>query len=523
MAADWRTLKLEVLAETKQFVKGMDDANRKTESFGDKLNDFSKKASVAFAAAGAVVGAFAIKLGKDSVEAAIKAEAEQNRLNQILLTTNGATQVQIGLLDDQADALQRLGVVSGGNIKVVQAQLATFDLSFESIQRLTPAILDYVTAEKGASASADDFKSATNGLAQALNGNFASLTATGFVLDDTTKELIKNGTESERSAALVGVLDSTYKDFNSTLLGTTEGRLQNVNNQFDDLKVTIGTALLPIFEDLMQFIADTVIPLLQDKVVPAVEAFIAGLTGNKGLTNSLSKSQETAIKWGQNVAGFIKVIINLKDEILFMGAALTGVFVVNRIAAGVAAIITLITTLRKALAALRASAMIAGVAQAFALNPLLGVGAVALGIGVMTAAKAAFGGDDNVSVGGGAGTGGNTVRAESLPSGFTAGASRVKASGSSTAGISAGVSTSSVPLISGISSSALQGLVPSGNAIPSGFDVAAARRAEEADRPITINVNAPSAIDEEGFTRAVILALNNTDRRTGGGGSQLII
>jgi hypothetical protein len=281
--------------------------------------------------------------------------------------------------------------------------------------------------------------------------------------------------------------------------------------------------LLPIFEDLMQFIAETVIPLLQNKVVPAIEAFIAGLTGNKGLTNSLSESQETAIKWGENVARFIKTIIKLKDEILIMGAALSAVFVVNRIAAGVAAIITLITTLRKGLAALRASAMIAGVAQAFALNPLLGVGAVALGIGVMTAAKAAFGGDDNVSVGGGAGTGGNTVRAESLPSGFTAGASRVKASGSSTAGISAGVSTSSVPLISGISSSALQGLVPSGNAIPSGFDVAAARRAEEADRPITINVNAPSAIDEEGFTRAVILALNNTDRRTGGGGSQLII
>jgi hypothetical protein len=521
MAADWRTLKLEVLAETKQFVKGMDDANKKTESFGDKLNDFSKKASVAFAAAGAVVGAFAIKLGKDSVEAAIKAEAEQNRLNQILLTTNGATQVQIGLLDDQADALQRLGVVSGGNIKVVQAQLATFDLSFDSIKRLTPAILDYVTAEKGASASADDFKSATNGLAQALNGNFASLTATGFVLDDTTKELIKNGTESERSAALVGVLDSTYKDFNSTLLGTTEGRLQNVNNQFDDLKVTIGTALLPVFEDLMLFIANTVIPLLQDKVVPVIEAFIAGLTGNNGLTNSLTESQETAIKWGKNIAGFIKVIISLKDEILFMGAALTGVFVVNRIAAGVAAIITLITTLRKALGALRASAMIAGVAQAFALNPLLGVGAVALGIGVMTAAKAAFGGDDNVSVGGGAGTGGNTVRAESLPSGFTAGPSKVKTTGS-TSGISAGISTSSVPLISGISSSALQGLVPSGNAIPANFDVAAARRGEERGNVI-VNVNAPSAIDEEGFTRAVVLALNQTQARTGGGGSQLIL
>ena len=190
MAADWRTLKLEVLAETKQFVKGMGDANKQTESFGDKLGDFAKKAGIALAAAGVAAGAFALKLGKDSVEAAIKAQAEQNRLTQILLTTNGATKVQIGLLDDQANALEKLGVVSGGNIKVVQAQLATFDLSFASIKRLTPAILDYVTAEKGASASADDFKSATNGLAQALQGNFASLTKTGFVLDDTTKELI---------------------------------------------------------------------------------------------------------------------------------------------------------------------------------------------------------------------------------------------------------------------------------------------------------------------------------------------
>jgi hypothetical protein len=45
MAADWRTLKLEVLAETKQFVKGMDTANKQTESFGTKLVDFGKKAA----------------------------------------------------------------------------------------------------------------------------------------------------------------------------------------------------------------------------------------------------------------------------------------------------------------------------------------------------------------------------------------------------------------------------------------------------------------------------------------------
>jgi hypothetical protein len=52
------------------------------------------------------------------------------------------------------------------------------------------------------------------------------------------------------------------------------------------------------------------------------------------------------------------------------------------------------------------------------------------------------------------------------------------------------------------------------------FDVAGVRRSDER---FTINVNAPSIIDEEGFSRAVATALNNSNRRTGGGGDALII
>jgi hypothetical protein len=40
MAKDFRTLKLEILAETKQFVQGMNESEKKTESFGEKLGDF---------------------------------------------------------------------------------------------------------------------------------------------------------------------------------------------------------------------------------------------------------------------------------------------------------------------------------------------------------------------------------------------------------------------------------------------------------------------------------------------------
>jgi hypothetical protein len=40
---------------------------------------------------------------------------------------------------------------------------------------------------------------------------------------------------------------------------------------------------------------------------------------------------------------------------------------------------------------------------------------------------------------------------------------------------------------------------------------------------VTVNVYAPSAMDEEGFTRAVVNALNNSQYRSGSGGGQLVL
>lgn len=185
-----------------------------------------------------------IAFGKASIKAALDAQAQEARLASLLKVTVGATNDQIKSLNQQAEALQNLGVVSKDNITQTQSQLATFNLQVSTIKQLTPAILDYVTAEKGAAASTEDFKSMTNGLAQALNGNFASLTKAGFVLDDVTKKTIKEGTESERTAALVQVLDSTYKDFNKNLAKTPAGQMQILANAANDAQEIIGGGLL---------------------------------------------------------------------------------------------------------------------------------------------------------------------------------------------------------------------------------------------------------------------------------------
>jgi hypothetical protein len=218
--------------------KAFKQADSATDKLTRSVKNLAATLGLAFSTAAIV------NFGRASVRASLEAQAQQQRLAALLKVTNGATQDQVNVLNAQAASLEKVGVVSGGNVTQVQSQLATFDLQLSTIKTLTPAILDYVVAEKGATASAAEFKSMTNGLAQALNGNFASLTRTGFVLDETTKNLIKNGTEAERAAALVTVLNSTYKDFNQNLRDTPMGQFQVLANSAEEAKTIIGTDLL---------------------------------------------------------------------------------------------------------------------------------------------------------------------------------------------------------------------------------------------------------------------------------------
>ena len=249
------------LAQAEAALKGLDGSVAKTNStfdgFGSKLKTLAATIGVTFAAT-QVVSFF-----KQSVAAAQEAEAVQTRLRTILLNTGGATMEQVKALNQQAAALEKVGVVTKENVTMTQSQLATFDLQGKTIETLTPAILDYVTAEKGATASADDFRSMTNGLAQALNGNFASLTRQGFVLTDVQKKMLTTGSESERAAALTAILNSTYKDFNKTLAQTPEGRMIKLKNEFGNLKEEIGRGLLPVFEKIMEILSKKVIPALE--------------------------------------------------------------------------------------------------------------------------------------------------------------------------------------------------------------------------------------------------------------------
>lgn len=274
------------LTDAQAYLKNLDSNVKRASTGLDTFKDGVKKLGATLGvtfAAGTVVSFF-----KQSVQASQEAEAAQARLRQLLLNTNGATEAQIVALGNQAQALEKVGVVSADNITVAQSQLATFDLSAAAIGKLTPAILNYVTAEKGAAASAEEYKQMTNGLAQALQGNFASLTRTGFVLDEATKKQIAHGSEMERAEALVKVLNSTYEGFNENLRNTSQGAMQVAINDFNNLKQEIGKGLQPAVTKFANFLTNTLFPALRnlgkflsdnkDTIIDVSKVLAAGVT-----------------------------------------------------------------------------------------------------------------------------------------------------------------------------------------------------------------------------------------------------
>jgi len=189
----------------------------------------------------------AVNQGKNAIEE--DAEAT-NRLTKLLKTASKATDEQVSSLIAQAEALEKSTVAWYDMIATTQSQLATFNLQASTIEKLTPAILDYVIAEKWANASSEEFRQMTNGLAQALNGNFASLTRSWFVLDEHTKKLIKNGTEAQKADAIAKVLSGTYKGFAEDATQTAIWKQIMLNKALEDVNKLIASAIIPIMDEL---------------------------------------------------------------------------------------------------------------------------------------------------------------------------------------------------------------------------------------------------------------------------------
>jgi hypothetical protein len=451
-----RTLKLSILADVADLKKNLDSGSKEVEGFGGKLEKFGKVAAAAFAAAAAAAAAYAVKLAVDGVKAAIEDEAAQLRLANALKNVTGATQAQISAVEEQILKTSLATGVADDQLRPALQRLATATGSVTKSQDLLTLALD-ISAATGKSV-----ETVSNALGKAYEGNTSSLSRLGVGL--STAEIKTLGLEGT-----VKQLAETFGGAATVQANTFEGQIARLKVGFDEAKESVGAALLPTLQRLLDYFINTVIP----KFIEFKDAAL------KPVTDAIARNKDSLTILYNFIKDFVVPVLinNLGGALGFIGKVAGGILdvigaVVNGIKSAVNFAIDAINVLIRAYNAV----------------PLLP--------NVSTISKPSFSAP-------------STPSSSSLPKIATAPSPSIPAAPKpSTTPSAPSASTPSAPST----------LVPSGNAIPSGFNVAGTVAANQQGN-VVINVNAPSAIDEEGFTRAVILALNNsTNRGTTGAG-----
>lgn len=378
MAEKTRTLKLSILGDVDNLTKGLSKASKDTQTFSGNINNIAKKATIAFGAAAAAIGVFATA----AIKNALADEAAQRKLAETLRVSTGATVEQTQAVETWISKTSVAIGVTDDELRPSLARLVRSTNDVAKAQDLLNLALDI------SAATGKPLEAVSNALGKAYDGNATSLGRLGLGLD-------ANILKSKNTDAIMNTLKKTFGSFAENEAETTAKKFERIGIATDEAKEAIGAALLPIVEKLATYILST--------VVPNMNAFIAGLTGAK---NESGEATKGAYAFGEMVKKVAGVVYDFKEVLLVTAGIMATVFVVSKISAAVSATIALIKSLIMAYNALKASAIVTGVATAFALNPLLGVGAAALAAGVLAAANAlANSSNANVDLGDGTTTG----------------------------------------------------------------------------------------------------------------------
>ena len=249
MAGQSRTLKLSILADVDDLKKSLNAANKDVDNSSTKMGEFSKKAGLAFAAAGAAAGAYAVKLAVEGVQAAIADEAAQVRLATALTNATGATNEMIASVEKQILKQSLATGVADDKLRPALSRLALSTNDVTKAQDLLTLALDI------SQATGKGLDSVANALGKAYDGNTAALGKLGVGLSAAELKAMSFTEVQTKLSDLFGGAAAANAE-------TFAGRMQILKVTLDEAKESIGAKLLPIITSLVQFIVDKVVPAL---------------------------------------------------------------------------------------------------------------------------------------------------------------------------------------------------------------------------------------------------------------------
>ena len=244
-----RTLTLALAADIDNLQKGLKQADQEIEGSANKISDFGKKVGAAFAVAAAAAAAYATKLAIDGVKAAIEDEQAQLRLASALKSATGATEAQIKATEDFISKTQLATGVADNELREAMQRLAVSTKDTTKAQSLLTLALD---VSKG---SGKDLATVSEALAKAYEGQDTKLARLGIGLSATDLKTM-NFTETTKA------LSDLYGGAAARNAETFQGRMDRLKQAFDEGKESLGNALLPYIQKLVDIVVNDIIPAL---------------------------------------------------------------------------------------------------------------------------------------------------------------------------------------------------------------------------------------------------------------------
>jgi hypothetical protein len=454
MAGKDRTLKLSILGDVDDLNKKLKAANADVETSAGKMEKFGKIAGAAFAAAAAAAAAYALKIGVDGVKAAIADEQSQLRLAESLEKATGATKAQIAATEDSIDKMARATGVADDQLRPALSRLAISTGSVSKAQDLLSLALDISTQ------TGKPLQGVADALSKAYDGNTTSLGRLGVGLSATELKAMSFTDVQSRLSDLFGGAASANAQ-------TFQGRMDRLKVAFDEGVESIGTALLPIIEKLIDIIVNKVVPNFT-KFAKLFDPIIDAIKRNKDAFQAL----------GNFIVDFIVPVFTVT-----LGAAIS---FVAKVAGGVIDIIGGIINVIRTMV----SAAIDGInamIKAYNSVPLLP--------NIPTISKPTFT-QPSVSAPR------VTTPSFTAPTISSTGGTGGSTNGATTSGGSVGrVATTAAMASSAIGS----------------FNAGSFRAAESASMAPVYNINVTGALDKEGVARQIVEIINESSYRGGGG------
>ena len=275
--------------------KGSKQAQKDIQKLGKNFDQFAKRAVRAFAVAGAAVAAFAVKVGKDAVRAAMDDQKSQVLLANSLRNTTGATNAAITAVENYISKLQVQVGVADDELRPALSKLAAVTGDVAAAQQLLGVALD-VSAFSGS-----DLGTATAAITRALQGNFRTIQK---LVPSISAATVK----SKDFAAILREIQTATSGAAASRAGTLEFRLAILRIRYSEILETLGYALIPVIERFADTIQKKVLPQIEKWIKENKEGLVRGFeTATKFITR-LVLAAISFSDWISNNLGLIKVL-----------------------------------------------------------------------------------------------------------------------------------------------------------------------------------------------------------------------